>query len=52
MSSLGYVMLASALVWAGVAVYVAFLGLRSAELSRRLTQLEALCRRPEAGHDR
>lgn len=54
MTAIGYVMLANGLVWAGIGLYVLFLGLKTGEISRRLTQLELLgsAQAREAGHDR
>ncbi|GAB7024358.1 CcmD family protein [Salidesulfovibrio brasiliensis] len=42
MSAEQYLFIANALVWVGVAGYIAFLGSRTLGLSRRVQQLELL----------
>ena len=42
MSTLAWVILANAAVWAGIGGYLALLGLRQRALAARIAQLEAL----------
>lgn len=42
MQSYEWIMYAGALVWAGIGLYVAFLGKRQADLARRIARLSAL----------
>ena len=50
MNAVQYVMLANGIVWLAMGLYLTFLGRSTAELNRRLVQLELL-RSSEAGDE-